>query len=107
GQTWVHTWDVEGTHVWSRQTLSEDKSDLTWWTEHTFYFDDDGNRYRQTGVKDNGDTWEHIWDVAGTETWHRQTRTQDVQDVRDWSEQIQTFDSAGNILSTSYVDDIA
>lgn len=107
GQTWRHFWDVADTEVWSRQTVSVDNTDLTWWSEHTLYFNDANEVYRQTGVKDDTDTWEHIWDVAGTETWHRQTRLQDVQDVRDWSEQIQTFDAAGNLLSTSYVDDIA
>ncbi len=106
GETWSHLYDVNDTAEWSRQTSTQDVTNNTWWTEHTVFIDDAGELYRQTGVKDNGDTWEHIWDVAGTESWHRQTHTFDAQDLRDWSEQIQTFDEAGNVLSTMYVDDI-
>ena len=107
GQTWLHTWDVEDTQTWSRQTQNTDVSDLTWWSEHTLYYNDADELYRQTGVKDNHETWEHLWDVDGTQAWHRQTRTVDVRDAHDWSEQIQTFDASGNLMSTSYVDDIA
>ncbi|NNF78613.1 MAG: hypothetical protein HKN05_11345 [Rhizobiales bacterium] len=133
GETWQHSYDVDGTNswarltsefdsegrnfvrsgeadsgeTWKRQTLSEDRSDLTWWSEHTLYYNDADELYRQTGVKDNTDTWEHLWDVDGTQEWHRQTRTVDVRDAHDWSEQIQTFDASGNLISTFYVDDIA
>ncbi len=107
GQTWVHTWDVDETEVWSRKTVSEDISDLTWWQSHVLYLNDAGETYRQTGVKDSGDVWEHVWDVEGTEVWHRQTQIYDVQDLHAWSEQIQTFDQSGRVLSTFYVDDIA
>ncbi|MCP5085026.1 MAG: hypothetical protein GY948_25355 [Alphaproteobacteria bacterium] len=107
GDVWTHTWDVENNQTWSRITRAEDRPDSTWWSEHTLYYNDAAAVYRQTGVRDNSDTWEHVWDLDGSQAWHRQTRTQDVQDIRDWSEQIQTFDVAGNVLSTSYVDDIA
>ncbi|MCP5085025.1 MAG: hypothetical protein GY948_25350 [Alphaproteobacteria bacterium] len=107
GQTWTHSWDVADTQTWSRQTVSRDDSNLTWWDEHTLYFNDANEIYRQTGVKDNGNTWEHLWDVAGTETWHRQTLTQDVQDIHSWSELTQTFDVAGNLLTSIPIYDIA
>ncbi len=107
GQLWTHLWDVDDAGPWSRQTTAEDASNLTWWSENTLYYNDSNQVYRQTGTRDDSDTWEHLWDREGTETWYRMTRVEDIQDSRSWSEQIQTFDVAGNLLSTSYVDDIA
>ncbi|MCP5085023.1 MAG: hypothetical protein GY948_25340 [Alphaproteobacteria bacterium] len=100
GQTWEHTWDVNGTQNWSRKTVSEDNSDLTWWSEHTLYFNDAGEVSRQTGVKDNTHTWEHIWDLDGTEPWHRQTTTVLVQELHERIEHIQTFDIDGVELTS-------
>ncbi len=106
GQTWSHAWDVNETEVWSRVTTRNDVSDLAWWDQLTVYFNDDNQQYRQTGIKDDGDSWEHIWDREGTEVWHRQTTYYDLQDIRGWSERIQTFDEKGTLLSTSFIDDI-
>lgn len=107
GQLWSHLWDVEDTEYWSRQTTATDSSDLTWWTENTLFYNDSNQVYRQTGVRDNSDTWEHLWDREGTETWYRMTRVEDIQNSRSWAEQIQTFDVAGTLLTTTYIDDIA
>lgn len=107
GQIWTHQWDLGKTADWSWKTHSEDLSDLTWWRENTLFYNDDGQVYRQTGARDNGDFWEHLWDREGTESWYRQTRYQDVEGSRDWFERIQTFDQNGTLVSTLYVDDIA
>ncbi|MEM8686128.1 MAG: M10 family metallopeptidase C-terminal domain-containing protein [Pseudomonadota bacterium] len=106
GQTWSHAWDVNETEVWSRITTRNDVPDLAPWAEHTVYFNDNNQKYRQTAIKDDGDAWEHIWDREGTEVWHRQTIYRDLQDIRGWSERIQTFDDNGTLLSTSFIDDI-
>ncbi len=106
GQTWTRKWDVQDTETWARQVSWDDASDLTWWSEHTLYFNEANQIYRQTGVRDDGDTWEHIYDRSGAEPWHRQTVYTDEQDIRSWAERIQTFDENGTLLSTSYVDDI-
>ncbi|MEM8644864.1 MAG: M10 family metallopeptidase [Pseudomonadota bacterium] len=105
GQMWVRKWDVSDTEIWARQVSWDDASDLTWWSQHTLYFNDANQIYRQTGVRDDGDTWEHTYDRSGTEAWHRQTVYTDEQDIRDWAERIQTFDEKGTLISTSYVDD--
>ena len=105
GQLWARTWDVDGSQPWARQVTWEDGPDLAGWRQHTLFLNDDGQIYRQNGTRDDGDTWEHVWDRAGTEVWHRQTVYTDVQDIRDWAERIQTFDENGTLLSTSYVDD--
>lgn len=105
GQLWVRTWDVDGTEPWARQVSWDDAPDLAGWREHTLYLNDDDQVYRQTGIRDDGDAWEHTWDRAGAELWHRQTVYTDVQDIRGWAERIQTFDENGALLSTSYVDD--
>ncbi len=103
GQTWEHTWDVNAAETWSRKTVSEDNSDLTWWSEHTLYFNDADEVYRQTGVKDNSHTWEHIWDLDGTEPWHRKTTTVMVQDMYERVEHIQTFDIDGVELTSDFM----
>ncbi len=105
GQTWTRKWDVSNTETWARQVSWDDGSDLAWWSEHTLYFNDANQIYRQTGVRDDGDTWEHTYDRSGAEAWHRRTVYSDERDIRDWAERIQTFDENGTLISTSYVDD--
>ena len=106
GQHWIRKWDLDDTKSWAREVSWDDASDVAWWREHTLHFNAANQVYHQTGIKDDGDAWENIWDRSGTEVWHRQTIYRDLQDIRDWSERIQTFDEAGTLLSTSYVDDI-
>lgn len=106
GRAWTLRLDVNNTEVWSRIMERQDNGDTAWWSNHTLYYNDANQVYRQTGVKDDTDEWEHTWDVAGTEVWDRQTVYRDVVDTRDWFERIQTFDENGTLLSTAYVDDI-
>ena len=107
GQLWTHSWDLENTQPWSRRTESVDQSDLTWWSQNTLYYNDANQVLKQTGLTDEGDFWEHLWDRDGTESWFKKTVYVDVQDSRDWHELTQTFDQNGTLLSTSFVDDIA
>ncbi|MEM8686129.1 MAG: M10 family metallopeptidase [Pseudomonadota bacterium] len=106
GQMWTRTWDVRDTESWARQVSWDDASDLAWWSQHTLYFNDANQIYRQIGVRDDGDTWEHTYDRSGTEAWHRRTVYTDERDIRDWAERIQTFDENGTLVSTFYVDDM-
>lgn len=105
GELWSHTWDVDNTQSWSRLTKTEDASDLTWWSENTLYYNEANQVFKQTGVRDDSDTWEHTWDRNGSEVWHRQTIYRDMKDSRDWFERTQTFDQDGTLLTTTYVDD--
>ena len=98
---------MEKAFDWSHNTRSEDLSDLTWWRENTLYYNDAKQVLKQTGIRDNGDTWEHTWDRDGTQEWYRQTIYRDVEDSRNWFERTQTFDQNGTLLSTTYIDDFA
>ncbi|MCP5085022.1 MAG: hypothetical protein GY948_25335 [Alphaproteobacteria bacterium] len=66
GQSWSHAWDVNDDTPWSRITTTNDDSNLTWWSTVAQYINDDGETEMQTGTKDNGHTWLHLYDVDQT-----------------------------------------
>ncbi len=65
--------------AWARFNTSYDTSNITWWSEKADYINDAGQTYRSTGVRDNGDTWQHNFDVSNTESWSKFTYEYDTQ----------------------------
>ena len=105
GRTWQTRWDLDGTEVWSREMTTFDGSDTIFYTEITNRYDDQNRLFEQTGVYDDGRTWQTVWDLEGTETWHQQRHIFDTADNHSWSDQIFEYDQSGNLLNLTVIDD--
>ena len=122
GQTWQHVWNFDQGTDWSYTTTLKDTANTTWWAETTKYVDENGQILTQSGIKDNGHSWVHTYDVNDTETWARHTSTYDAEgrnfllsgetdagetwkehfDVGDdywWKEHLNTFNANGQKVS--------
>ena len=106
GRTWQTRWDNDGTEVWSREMTTFDVSDTIFYTEITNRYDDQNRLFEQTGVYDDGRTWQTVWDLEDTETWHQQRHIYDTADNHSWSEQIYEYDQSGNVINVVVVDDV-
>ena len=105
GRVWNTQWDVSGSEVWGHELVLQDTGNDAFWSTLANRYDDLGRLYERNGDYDDGRTWQTIWDVDNTETWHRETRITDAADNHAWSEQIYEYDELGTLLSLVVIDD--
>ena len=86
GSAWQTQWDTHGTEIWSHSKITYDAVDTTYWSEHTVYYDDSNQAYEQTGIYDNGNTWQTLWDIDGTEPWSQAKTVYDTAGTAYWGE---------------------
>ena len=105
GKVVTRSWDTDGSEEWSREVEVVDAADNHNWTSRTSRYDDQGRKYQQHNVRDDGRIVEKTWDHDGAESWFKQVHLTDAGNVYDWSEQIYEFDENGNLLNHVVVDD--
>ena len=93
---WRTTWDLDDSQSWAQQTRYQDAANMYSWAEKTLSFDDLNQRYEQTGTRDDGMTWQSLWDTNSTQSWDQKTGYLDSADAYSWYEQTFFYDDQGD-----------
>ena len=86
GRSWQKVWDVDDVAAWNWREISQDISDDFVWSSTTSLYDELDRRYEQTGILDNGKTWQSLWDVDNNYIWDHQLTYYDTSERFSWSQ---------------------
>ena len=95
GQGWQTLWDVDGTETWTQQYTLYDSQNTLEFVSFTLFYDDQSRIYEQVGTGDDGQQWQTLWDLQGTEAWSWQTTYTDVTNSYVFSHRTDRYDDLG------------
>jgi cysteinyl-tRNA synthetase len=97
GRTWHTVWDHDNAEIWSKAITFSDVPNATSWLLKTYYYNNAGHLYEQSGLFDNGLGWITRWDAENTEIWSKQVGRLDAANDYSWSSKIYKYDDSNRL----------
>ena len=107
GNFWERQWDNGYGNGGAQSTSYIDANNDEWYASYTNSYDASGQKIvRQTGVSDNGDTWQWIWENGFGNAGNAERIDWDTSGTKPWWQQVADYNAANQLTSfETYYDD--